>query len=130
VADEFGSDLSWLARAAFTNKIGGSDPVYDVAIMTRMDLLVAELVGESTSPAVRLVSEAAAFCWCEWWSLSALVAAHPERVTPMQLRRQHLAHRRFMSSLRHYVQISALENYVGARAAARLAALAGTPDEG
>jgi hypothetical protein len=132
VADQF-SDLAWVARAALSRKIAGRDPIFDLGIAAGMERKIAELVGESTSPAVRHVAEAAGFCWGWWWSIAAWLATYPEQTTPLLLRRQQVAHRLYMSSLKTYEQISVFEGYVGARAtAARLAAaaaLTGPPDE-
>jgi hypothetical protein len=61
---------------------------------------------------------------------STIAAAMEQQTTPLQLRRQDAALRRFLSSLRTYVQISTLEGHLGARARAAglVAALSRTHD--
>jgi hypothetical protein len=110
VADEMASDLAWVAKTTFASKAGGGNGPIAVALEVRIALLIRELAGERPSPALRLVSEATAFAWCEHWTLSA-VAAHNDigRSTPMSWRRQQAALRRFMTTLRTYHQIERLE---------------------
>jgi hypothetical protein len=83
-----------------------------------MEMLRRELAGEDPSPALKLVVEAVVFAWAEHWMHSTIAAAREQSSSPMELRRQNAAQRRFLTALKTYVQIATLEGYLDARARA------------
>jgi hypothetical protein len=130
VVEETAADLAWAARTTFANRnLKSAD--FILGHDTQLSMMRRELAGDRPSPALKLVVEALLFAWQEFWMHNTIAAAREQTSSPMELRRQGAAQRRFLAALRTYVQISTLESYLGARAAARLsAALPGPPDEG
>jgi hypothetical protein len=109
--------LDWLARRTLALAALPGDEADVVAarrgLEARMGLLLSELAGAQPTPSIRLVSEAVVFCWAEWWMHATIAAKDIRGTTPMQIRRQQAAHRRFLASVKVYAQISRLEGSPG-----------------
>jgi hypothetical protein len=79
-------------------------------MLAKLRLIVSELVGKSRSPVRRMLAESIAFAWCEYWIVSLLPAVHdPIKTSPIHLKRQNAAQRRFTSALKTFSQVAAIE---------------------
>jgi hypothetical protein len=129
VVEETAADLEWAARSVFASK-NLKDAEFVLGHETQMDRLYRDLAGPDPSPALKLVVRMVQFAWSEHWMHSTIAAAREQSSSPMELRRQNAAQRRFVTAIKTYVQVSAFEGYLGARAAAaRLTAAAAIEED-
>jgi hypothetical protein len=115
VVDATTNDLCWCARTLLADHLGNGDKAQEIGIETRLELIAADLAGEGASLALQLCAEVVAFSWLEYWTLSAAIArgGRLAKTTPIEIRRQNAAHRRFLASLRTFTQIASLEGRGG-----------------
>jgi hypothetical protein len=127
VVEETAADLEWAAKTTFLSR-NLKDAEFVLGAETKLELLRRDLAGPGPSPALKLVVEVVVFAWLEHWALSTVAAARLQSSSPMELRRQNAAQRRYLTAIKTYLQVSAFEGYLGARAAAaRLVAAAALP---
>jgi len=108
VVAELGSDLARLARHALAAQAMSGHDAHRVGLEQQVILVAAELAGASPSPAVRLLSELAAFAWAVHW-VAAASAAHKGTDSPASARRQNAALRRFAAAVKAIEQVKGLE---------------------
>jgi hypothetical protein len=121
VAELVGIDLAELARTNIvrchlTGDLRREKATVDLRrekATVQMRAMLEQLTGPRPSPVLKLVAEAVVFAWAEHWMLSISAGKYIASSTPMQVRRQAAAHKRFMSSLKTYTQIAALEGRSG-----------------
>jgi hypothetical protein len=110
VVAEMRTNLAELARTTFATKTMGGNGAYEIGLEAQQRLLLRELVGEAPSTALRLVAETVVYSWTEYWTVSAGIA-HRDSMwnSPMALRRQGAALRRFLQALKACRQVALLE---------------------
>jgi hypothetical protein len=114
VIEATGADLVELCFISLANLLNSEKRFAKrEGLLAKLRLIVSDLVGKSRSPVKRMLAESVAFAWCEYWIVSLLPAVHdPMKTSPIYLRRQNAAQRRFMSALKTFAQVTALEGKV------------------
>jgi hypothetical protein len=111
VAESTTSDLAKIARTFLAEKVSGSgrNKAGELAVEARLDLLEAELAGTARGLAAKLCAAAAVHAGAEYWAITAAMAKLLGRATPGDLRRQRAALSMYLSSLRTFARIRAIE---------------------
>jgi hypothetical protein len=107
-----------MQKSIFTNyahtlskRNGQTDWAKWEGVRAKFNLIVDQLAGKSRSPVRRLLAETVAFTWVEFWSLAMFPSLkNPCTQSPLQIKRQAAAQRRFLSALKTFAQVSALES--------------------
>jgi hypothetical protein len=111
VAETTTTDLARCARMFLAELLASKtrDKAAEVAVEARLDLLEAELAATSRGPASRLVAAAVTHSGAEYWALTAAAARVLGKMTTGDLRRQGAALSRYLSALRTFARIRAIE---------------------
>jgi hypothetical protein len=108
VAAATATSLLRAARLILADQVA-KNPATHAAFVARVDALEAELIPDGAGIATKLLAAVVAQAHNEWWALCACGARRLATAGPGELRREHAALRRYLSSLRAYAQIQRLE---------------------
>lgn len=100
----FGGELAAEVVSSFTNAMAGKNVGFREAVLRKLELLRAELLGENPTPLERLLVERVAACWLQVQDAELRYAQGQEEMTMKQgefrQRRMDAANRRFLAAVK------------------------------